>query len=302
MKTAIPQFVIVIQIVCLASLQHALAISPPPDGGYPGGNTAEGQNALLSRTTGGYNTAVGYLSLLSDTTGSYNTALGAGALLSNTGGQNTAIGAAALLSNSSGNNNIAIGSFAGSGVTTANNVICIGAAGADTSNSCYIGNIFGHAVGGDGLFVFVDSSGNLGTAGSSRRFKHDIKPMDKASEAILALKPVTFHYKTDSKNTPCYGLIAEEVAKVSPDLVVRDKNGDLLTVRYEQVNAMLLNEFLKEHSRVQELEATVAQQHKQIEVLAAGLEKVSAQLATASPSTGGFELSKSAPQMVLNAQ
>jgi uncharacterized coiled-coil protein SlyX len=94
---------------------------------------------------------------------------------------------------------------------------------------------------------------------SSRRFKNDIKPMDKASEAILALKPVTFHYKSDAKNTPCFGLIAEEVAGVNPDLVVRNKNGEIWTVRYDQVNAMLLNEFLKEHKKVQEQQTTIGQ-------------------------------------------
>jgi len=136
----------------------------------------------------------------------------------------------------------------------------------------------------------------LGTVLSARRFKHDIKPIDSASEAILALKPVTFHYKSDAKNTPCFGLIAEEVAAVNPDLIVRDKNGEILSVRYDQVNTMLLNEFLKEHRKVQQqrkdFEAAIARQQKQIEALTAGLQKVNAQL----------ELSKSAPQTVLNNQ
>jgi hypothetical protein len=123
----------------------------------------------------------------------------------------------------------------------------------------------------DALNVVIDSNGQLGTISSSRRFKKEIKPMDKASEDILALKPVTFHYKSDKKDTPQFGLIAEEVAAVNPDLVVRDKNDQIYTVRYEQINAMLLNEFLKEHRKVEKLEATVAD-------LAAELQKVTAQV------------------------
>jgi Chaperone of endosialidase len=135
-------------------------------------------------------------------------------------------------------------------VTTANDVICIGAIGANVSNSCYIGQIFGQPVDpATGTTVFVDTSGKLGTMLSSRRFKHEIKPMDKFSEAILALKPVTFHYKSDTKDIPQFGLIAEEVAAVDPDLVVRDGKGDIYTVRYDAVNAMLLNEFLKAHQK-----------------------------------------------------
>ncbi len=131
----------------------------------------------------------------------------------------------------------------------------------------------------DAVNVVIDSDGQLGTVSSSRRFKKEIKPMDTASEAILALKPVTFQYKSDKTNRPEFGLIAEEVAAVNPDLVVRDENGEIYTVRYEAVNAMLLNEFLKEHRK-----------NKQIEALTAGLQKVSVKL----------ELSKSAPQTVLN--
>ena len=149
--------------------------------------------------------------------------------------------------------------------------------------------------------MLIDSAGQLGTISSSRRFKREIKAMDKASEAIMALKPVMFHYKSDKSGTPQFGLIAEEVAEVNPDLVVRDENGEIYTVRYEAVNAMLLNEFLKEHRKVQELEATIAKQQKdfqatatrqqkQLEALTAGLEKVSAQI----------EASKPAPQVVNN--
>jgi hypothetical protein len=415
MKTIVKTYLAVIgvSLVCFVSLPNVQAVVPPPDGGYPGGNTAEGQNALLSRTTGGYNTAVGYFSLRALTDGSFNTATGAGTLLSNTGNENTATGAAALLSNTTGvsntatgafalinnqasdrnnavgsralfahtfgsynnavgalaltsdtegeaNNafgdealnhnttgygnvamgdnalhentvgsentaigrnalyaneagsgNIALGDYAGEAVHTADRVICIGLAGANVSNSCYIGNIYGATIDpGTATNVGIDASGKLGTMASSRRFKRDIKPMNKASEAIHSLKPVTFQYRSDAKNTPCFGLIAEEVAAVNPDLVVRNKEGNPYTVRYDQVNAMLLNEFLKEHqkvesqeSRIQEQEATISQQQKlfevrfaeqqkQIDALTAGLQKVSVQL----------ELSKSEPRTVLNNQ
>jgi hypothetical protein len=168
-------------------------------------------------------------------------------------------------------------------------VICIGHPGADLNNSCFIGNIYGALIDpGTATNVGIDASGRLGTTTSSRRFKRDIKPMNDASEAIHSLKPVTFHYQNDSKDTPCFGLIAEEVAAVNPDLVVRNKEGNPFTVRYDQVNAMLLNEFLKQHRTVQEQkamiaqlkcvvekqEATNAQQQAQIEALAAGLQKV----------------------------
>ncbi len=174
--------------------------------------------------------------------------------------------------------------------------------------AAFIAGISGTAVVGDA--VVVDGNFQLGTVASSARFKKNIKPMDKTSEAILALKPVSFQYISDSKGTPQFGLIAEEVAKVNPDLVVRNRNGEIYSVRYDQVNAMLLNEFLKEHRTVQDLKSTVAkqeatiaqqqtsfqsklaEQEKQIEALSAGLQKVSAQL----------ELSKSAPQTVLNGR
>jgi hypothetical protein len=158
----------------------------------------------------------------------------------------------------------------------------------------FIAGIFGATTGGAAIQVLIDANGQLGTISSSCRFKKEIKPMDTASEAILALKPVTFRYKSDKTGTPQFGLIAEEVAEVNPDLVVCDKNGDIYTVRYDQVNAMLLNEFLKEHRKVQELEATVAQQHRDFEAAVAELkgqiQKVSAQL----------EASKPAPQVVNN--
>jgi peptidoglycan hydrolase CwlO-like protein len=152
-----------------------------------------------------------------------------------------------------------------------------------------------------GIAVIVDTSGHLGTTTSSARFKQNIKPMDKASETILALKPVTFCYKQvpDPQGIPQFGLVAEEVEKVNPDLVAHDADGKAYTVRYEAVNAMLLNEFLKEHRKGQEQDATIsqlqtelAQQQREIKALSVQIQKVSAQI----------ELSKSGPQTVLNDQ
>jgi predicted ribosome quality control (RQC) complex YloA/Tae2 family protein len=161
--------------------------------------------------------------------------------------------------------------------------------------------------------VLIDSNNQLGTVNSSRRFEREIKPINSASEAILALKPVTFHYKSDKTGTPQFGLIAEEVAEVNPDLVVRDKNGEIYTVRYDAVNAVLLNEFLKEHRKVEQQEATIAQLKKdfgatiaqltaRLDEQAVQIQKVSAQLAAASPSRGGLEASKPASQLVNNNQ
>jgi hypothetical protein len=384
-------------LACFALLPRAQAVMPPPDGNYPGGNTAEGFTALQSLTTGAWNTALGHQTLYHDTTGTANTATGFLALFSNTEGRNntatgahalqnneasdnTAYGFQTLFSNSSGHDNNAVGSRAlfkntlGEGNTAIGNGAlrsnilgsestavgflalakatsigrisngCDTAVGSQallnvTTGSCNIGLGFqagmnltngdnnidiGAGQGGlpgdsgtirignsnfqtrtfiagirgkttgftNALPVLIDSAGQLGTASSSRRFKNEIKPMDKASESILALKPVTFHYKSDNTSTPQFGLIAEEVAAVNPDLVVCDENGKIYTVRYDAVNAMLLNEFLKEHGKVQELEANAVRQQKQIEALTAGLQKVSAQL----------ELSKAAPQTVLNNQ
>ncbi len=407
MKTAMPRFLIAVLIVCLASVKNAQAVSPPPDGGYSENNTAEGQNALLSLTTGVNNTAVGWFSLKSNTNGQLNTAVGAGTLFStvhasrntavggaalfsdingegntavgalalwsnttgdlnaaigdnalfsntvgfqntavgawalpsnttgnaniaigslalygnSTGGGNTAVGEQALFDNQSGNVNIALGFAAGTRTTGSNNIVIgdIGVAGESNTiriggdvfgfgpqTAAFIAGISGTAVVGDA--VVVDGNGQLGTVASSARFKKKIKPMDKTSEAILALKPVSFQYRSDSKGTPQFGLIAEEVAKVNPDLVVRNRNDEIYSVRYEAVNAMLLNEFLKEHRTVQDLKSTVAkqeatiaqqqtsfqsklaEQERQIEALSAGLQKVSAQL----------ETSKPAPQVVEN--
>ncbi len=246
-------------------------------------NTATGVAALLLNTTGAGNTANGAVALLNNHTGGSNTAIGVEALFNNdTGGSNTAIGAFALANNTTGGGNIALGVGTGSGVTTASDVICIGDNGADVDNSCFIGNIRGVTTQiADAIPVLIASNGQLGTMSCSRRFKKEIKAMEQASESILALKPVTFHYKSDNTGTPQFGLIAEEVAEANPDLVVRDENGQIYTVRYDAVNAMLLNEFLKARRQIDA-------QQKQIDALTAGLQKVSAQI----------EASKPAPQMV----
>ena len=254
-------------------------------------NTATGASALYRNTHGFSNTASGASSLFANTTGSRNMAAGFQALHRNTTGErNTAIGDGSLSNNTTGSFNVALGAGAGSGVITANDVICIGRAvnGVNVSGTCFIGNIRGVTTqNANALPVVIDGAGQLGTVASSERFKKDIAIMGQASEGILSLRPVTFHYKTDGENTPQFGLIAEEVAKVNPNLVVRDKNGEIYTVRYEAVNAMLLNEFLKEHRKVEQLtkefQTTVALQQKQIEALTTGLQKVSAQLEASKP-------------------
>jgi len=391
-------------LVCLsAAAPTAPAVSPAPDGGYPGGNTAEGQAALLSLTAGGFNTAVGYLSLRNNTTNSFNTAIGAGTLVANGGDQNTAVGAGALLSNTIGDSNtangafalfsnstgsdntamgdsallsntigfgntangagalfsntmgnantavgisalysnttgdnntgtginalglntvgnnntavgsqalsfnndgsgntaigrnalgnttgsfnIALGANAGSALTTGDNDIDIGTdvigvageantirIGNPNITSTYIRGISGVTASG-GAAVYVTANGQLGTITSSARFKDEIKPMQQASEVLYALQPVTFRYKEkiDPQRKQQFGLVAEDVEKINSDLVVRDENGKLSTVRYDAVNAMLLNEFLKEHRKVEKLKATVAE-------LAAQLKRVSVQV------------------------
>ena len=260
-----------------------------------GNNTATGSDALVANTTGVENTATGYQALSTNTNGGDNTADGLQALQFNTSGSlNTAIGVLALPANTTGSSNTAIGFEAGASVTTASNVIAIGVnVGQNVSNSCFIGNIFGTTLPG-GTAVFVDGNGQLGTSTSSRRFKQEIKPMERASETLFALKPVTFHYKKeiDPASKSQFGLVAEEVEKVNPDLVVRDKEGKPYTVRYDQVNAMLLNEFLKEHRKVQKQGATIARLEKQIDALTAVVQKVSARL----------ELSKPAAQIIVNNQ
>ena len=400
MKTRIQSIVIVLTLLFLGLLPQMQAVSPAPDGCYPGFTTAEGCNALQHLTTGAGNTAIGWYSLSSDTIHSYNTGVGAGTLVLNNADSNTAVGAAALLlnttgtenvavgtdalvyndtgsantatgpfalfsntignyntavgnsalashtmgdrntaigtyalqfdttgerntavgvlalyqntsgnfniaiggqalsSNTEGDGNIALGFGAGDSVTTANNVICIGASGENVSTSCYIGQIFG-ATSSAGTAVFINSAGKLGTMTSSRRFKDDIKPMDQASEAILALKPVTFRYKQqiDPKGVPQFGLVAEEVEKVDPDLVVRDEKGNPYSVRYDQVNAMLLNEFLKEHRAFVEEQHKVAHQQEEIDLLKTELTEQRSLIQKVSESV---ELKSSTPQLVAN--
>jgi trimeric autotransporter adhesin len=417
-------------LACFGLAPIAQAVIPPPDGGYPGGNTAEGQAALLSLTTGGFNTAVGFLSLRSDTTGQLNTAVGAGALLANTGNENSATGAGALLSNAGGIKNTANGTFAllfnttggsntaighsalldntgGSGNTALgfnalyHNVDGIGnvgsggnalyinsngnfntatglsalynndtghdntatgysalAANTDGNSNTAIGDSalynmahgsFNVAVGQDAGFTLTVGDGNvyigagmngttaeanhtyirnikdtsvsglnsdsvtinlntglLGHATSSRRYKEDIKPMDNASEALYRLKPVSYRYKKeiDSTRSPAFGLIAEEVADVNPNLVARNTAGQPETVHYEQVNAMLLNEFLKEHKRVQEQQAHIseldtraARQDATIAVLKAQLKEQAAKIEKVS---AYVEVNRPSPQVVAN--
>jgi hypothetical protein len=360
---------------CLALLPTAQAVVPAPDGGYPGGNTAEGQNALFSLTSGVSNTAVGLNALLRNTTGSVNTAIGVNALLNNsgtgsyntaigfnalvnnttgsvntgtgvnalvnntTGSFNTADGQAALLNNTIGNYNTAVGLnalysdttgsgntatglgalfrnttgvlntalgyAAGNAATTGDGNVYIGAGMigmAGESNACYIASIFGQTS-TNGIPLLINSSNKLGTTTSSKRFKEDIKPMDKASEALFALKPVCFRYKKeiDPVGISQLGLVAEDVEKVNPDLVVRDTEGKPYTVRYEQINAMLLNEFLKEHRKVEDLkkdfQATVARQQKEIAALAATVKEQASQIQKVSAQ---LEASKPASQVVNN--
>ena len=249
-------------------------------------NTALGWSALLSNQGGNANTAAGIQALLGNTTGSSNTGFGANALVFNqNGNDNTALGTDALFNNTSGSSNIAIGESAGSALTTGKNNIDIGNTGtAGESAKIRIGNkahkntfiagISGVTVAG-GVDVVVDTSGHLGTITSSKRYKKAIKPMNHASDTLLSLKPVTFRYKKelDPNAIPEFGLVAEDVAKVDPDLVAYDDSGKPYSVRYEAVNAMLLNEFLKEHRKVEGLQATVEQMKET-------LEKVSARLNT----------------------
>jgi hypothetical protein len=259
-------------------------------------NTATGFGALQNNTIATDNTADGSQALAANTTGFGNTATGERALVFNTtGSRNTAAGASTLPLNMTGSGNTVLGFNAGGSIFTADNVICIGenVAGANVSNTTWIANVYGVTTqSGTTAPVIVSDTGQIGTVASSERLKKDICTMDKASEVILSLRPVTFHYKSDVKDTPQFGLVAEEVAKVNPALVLPDKEGKPYTVRYDQVNAMLLNEFLKEHRIVQEQGATIARQQKQIEALTVGLQKLSAQL----------EVSKPTPQTAMNDQ
>ena len=271
------------------------------------GNTVEGTGALQSLTTGAWNTAMGFQAMSATTTGSSSAAVGFRALQHNNGDYNTAVGSQALLNDTTGEGNIGIGGNAGVNITAGDDNIDIGNAGSvGDDGKIRIGRpgvqtgAFISGMGADFKDIDNDAAGHLGTAGiSSARFKDEIKPMDKASEAILALKPVTFHYKKeiDPKTTAQFGLVAEEVEKVNPALVARDAEGKVCSVRYEAVNAMLLNEFLKEHGKVEKLEATAAQQQKEIKVLSAALKEQASQIQKVSAQ---LEASKPAPQIVIN--
>src|SRR6266545_2128907 len=264
-------------------------------------NTAFGAAALLFNTTGTQNTAAGAVALLHNTDGFANTAIGFQALSSNIeGDNNTATGVLALFNNTTGTGNTALGYFAGADITGVGNV-CIGQgvegeAGVD--DSTYIRNLNtltqNFSAGVNDYVTVRLSDGRLGHTAvvSSQRYKQDIKPLAATSQALYALKPVSFRLKKEFDPTQAlgFGLIAEEVEKVDPALVYRNDKGQVESVRYEMVNAMLLNEFLKEHKRVEEQEATIARQQKQIDTLTAGLQKVSAQL----------EAGKAAPQVVNN--
>ena len=341
-----------VALACFAVFPRAQAVVPAPDGGYPGSNTAEGDFALFSLTTGASNTATGFAALGSNTTGSQNTATGVFALISNTSGfqnaatgfqalfsnttgfHNTAAGFQALLSNTTGNHNtadgdnalvhdttgslntafgahaldnnrtgssnVALGFQAGFSITESGNV-CIGqnvVGLAGESNVTRIRNI-GATAQANGVFVTIGAGGKLGFQASSRRYKDDIKPMDKASETLFALKPVSFRYKQeiDPARSPDFGLIAEDVATVNPNLVARDEEGKVVTVRYQAVNTMLLNEFLKEHRKVEEQEKTIAELKSGITALAAMVKEQAAQIQKVSAQ---LEASKPAPQVVNN--
>ncbi len=439
MKTKTLSLVLIPVLACFSALPTSQAVSPPPDGGYPGGNTAEGQNALFSLTSGGFNTAVGFFSLRSNATGQFNTATGAGALLASTADENTATGAGALLSNSTGASNTANGAFALLSNTTGSNITAIGShallsntadentavgsgalasnttgtqntafgfgaltsnttvgangSGANTAVGAFalsdnttggantaigyaalaqgnggantaIGDLAGFNITGNGnidigfheagvagennttrignigataqdtgIYVTLDAVGGtkLGYVNltSSRRFKERIKPMGAASEGLFALKPVNFRYKPDfdPDRSERFGLIAEDVEKVNPTLVAHDDKGNLTTVRYEAVNVMLLNEFLKEHwaflqeqSKVEEQgrkaqdqegtirqlkatvakqEATIVQQQKAMEAVTARLNEQATQIQKVSAQLDG---SRPAQQTVLNNQ
>src|SRR6266545_2237748 len=378
----------------LALSPIAEAVVPAPDGGYPGFNTAEGQNALFSLTTGVWNTTVGAYSLFSDTTGngntaigindlrnnvtgSFNTAVGLNALYQNTadsnsafgafalfanasGIYNTAIGAETLINNTSGSfntaigfetlagndtgaantavgyqallrttgvNNTAIGNGAGATVRTGSYNVYLGAGvggvATDEVGHTFISNINSTVQPPGGSVEYVTINLNtrlLGHASSSRRYKEDILPMANASEAVYRLKPVSYRYRKeiDSKQSAAFGLIAEEVAEVNPHLIARNSKGQPESVHYEMVNAMLLNEFLKEHKTVQDLRstaakqdatitelqsnaakqhATIAEQQKGMDVLTAQLKEQAAKIRKVSAQ---IQLRKPARQIALN--
>jgi len=279
-------------------------------------NTAVGTDALVFNDSGSQNNAMGAFALFNNVTGNFNNALGnnaltalpgAGALF--TGSGNNAFGESALDTLADGDGNTAVGDFAGDGLVTGERNTYIGSGiivgdesdtiriGNPSSAQCFIAGIFGQTIGATNAAVGVDDTGKLGTLVSSRRFKHDIKPIDKTSEAILGLKPVKFCYNSDPTNKLSFGLIAEDVADVNPDLIVRDKEGKPLTVRYDAVNAMLLNEFLKEHKRVEEQQASISQLKSEMQTMLAQLKEQAAQIQEVSAQ---IQVNKPAPHVVVN--
>ena len=292
-------------------------------------NTASGFDALLNNTTGSDNTAIGAYALTRNTTANSNTATGAFALTANTTGyRNTAVGNDALSRNvtgfgntatgfralyqNTGSNNIGLGFNAGNNLTSGDGNVCIGynvVGVRGESNTTRISNIYYSVA--SARPVYINSDNKIGTLVSSRRFKEEIKPMDKASEAILGLKPVTFHYKKEIEpnGATMFGLIAEDVEKVDPDLVTRNEKGEPETVRYEAVNTMLLNEFLKQHRTVEEQDRTmeeqdriIARQEAEVRALASQLQMLTDELAAVSLSHGGLEVDGQAPQMISGNQ
>jgi len=317
-----------VMLVCFELLSRALGElpPPPPEGGYPDGNTAVGTQALLDLTSGQDNTALGLRALSENTEGNLNTAVGStalrnnhlgnrntatgdAALFENSGGNNntangyhalqsnegnnqTAIGAGALEDTTTGNNNIALGNESGKNVTIGSDNVDIGSRGvagdsdkirigSSDQTKTFIAGIHGVALAGGGQVV-VNSLGQLGRAASSERFKEEIKPIGNQSEAIFVLRPVTFRYKReiDPQQMLQFGLVAEEVEKVNPDLVVRDADGKPYTVRYDAVNAMLLNECLKQHRKVSDLQSRVARFPALLDEQESKIQEVNEQLQT----------------------
>jgi hypothetical protein len=255
------------------------------------GNAALGQNALYSNTTGVANTAAGYQALYSETSGYWNTAVGIEALRSvTTGSDNVGIGYGAGFNITTGSTNIAIGS---QGSSSDNGVIRIGGSSGYGANGFYAAGIFGTTVSsGDAVEVVIGSDGQLGTVNSSIRFKKDVHEMGTVSDRLFQLRPVTYHYKQAYANgsEPIeYGLIAEEVAKVYPDLVVKNTDGQIQTVQYQKLTPMMLNELQKQHQLLEEQKAKIAQLEEQLAALPSLQRRLTALEATRPLSSGLLE-------------
>jgi len=247
------------------------------------GNAALGRSALFNNTAGYHNAAIGAFALQSNVTGSYNTALGYSALQSAGSAYNTAVGSFAL-SNTSGYNNVALGDSAGLLLTTGDFNVDIenhGVAGesgtirigdSNYHTRAFIAGIRGVTTGmANAVNVVIDSNGQLGTVSSSRRFKFDIKAMDAATDGLMQLRPVTFRYLAHGDNAPLqYGLIAEEVAEVYPEMVAHSKDGEVESVMYQFLAPMLLNEVQKQHRKIEEQQNTIDALTRRIEALEKG--------------------------------